>query len=80
MLGAADNVQIRSRIERPISSIEDSRRPCLCPIHALEAKATRERGLEYFGVADHSKSAHHALTVEQIDEQHREADLVAIAF
>ena len=31
---------------------------------------------EYFGVADHSKSAHYAggLSVEQIDEQHREAD------
>src|ERR1700712_4677074 len=40
------------------------------------AKATRERGFEYFGVADHSKSAHYAggLTVEQIEEQHREAD------
>jgi DNA polymerase (family X) len=40
------------------------------------AKATFERGFEYFGVADHSKSAHYAggLSVEQIDEQHREAD------
>lgn len=40
------------------------------------AKATRDRGLEYFGVADHSKSAHYAggLSVEQIDQQHREAD------
>jgi DNA polymerase (family 10) len=40
------------------------------------AKATRERGFEYFGVADHSKSAHYAggLSVEQIAEQHREAD------
>ena len=40
------------------------------------AKATRERGFEYFGVADHSKSAHYAggLSVEQIKQQHREAD------
>jgi histidinol phosphatase-like PHP family hydrolase len=45
---------------------------------ALEtmAKATRDRGFEYFGVADHSKSAHYAggLSVEQIEEQHHEAD------
>jgi DNA polymerase (family 10) len=40
------------------------------------AKATRERGFEYFGVADHSKSAHYAggLSIEQIEEQHHEAD------
>lgn len=40
------------------------------------AKATRQRGFEYFGVADHSKSAHYAggLSVEEITEQHREAD------
>lgn len=40
------------------------------------AKATRQRGFEYFGVADHSKSAHYAggLSVEQIAEQHREAE------
>jgi DNA polymerase (family 10) len=40
------------------------------------AKATRNRGFQYFGVADHSKSAHYAggLSVEQIEEQHREAD------
>ena len=40
------------------------------------AKATRERDFEYFGVADHSKSAHYAggLSVVQIEEQHREAD------
>ncbi|MHC4046739.1 PHP domain-containing protein [Bradyrhizobium sp. 23AC] len=40
------------------------------------AKATRARGFEYFGVADHSKSAHYAggLSVEQIAEQRREAD------
>jgi DNA polymerase (family 10) len=40
------------------------------------AEATRRRSFEYFGVADHSKSAHYAggLSVEQISEQHREAD------
>jgi DNA polymerase (family 10) len=40
------------------------------------AEATRKRGFEYFGVADHSQSAHYAggLTVEEIAEQHREAD------
>jgi DNA polymerase (family 10) len=36
------------------------------------AEATRKRGFSYFGVADHSKSAHYAggLTVEQIVAQH----------
>jgi DNA polymerase (family X) len=40
------------------------------------AKATRQRGFEYFGVADHSKSTHYAggLSVEEIAQQHREAD------
>ncbi|WBL77311.1 helix-hairpin-helix domain-containing protein [Bradyrhizobium xenonodulans] len=40
------------------------------------AKATRQRGFDYFGVADHSKSAHYAggLSVEEIAQQHREAD------
>ncbi|WP_431015513.1 helix-hairpin-helix domain-containing protein [Bradyrhizobium pachyrhizi] len=40
------------------------------------AKATLKRGFEYFGVADHSRSAHYAggLSLEQIKEQHREAD------
>ena len=40
------------------------------------ANATRQRGFEYFGVADHSKSAHYAggLSVEEIAQQHREAD------
>ncbi|SCB51108.1 Histidinol phosphatase [Bradyrhizobium yuanmingense] len=40
------------------------------------AKATRQRGFEYFGVADHSKSAHYAggLSLEEIAQQHREAD------
>jgi DNA polymerase (family X) len=40
------------------------------------AKATLDRGFQYFGVADHSKSAHYAggLSVEEIDLQHKEAD------
>ncbi len=40
------------------------------------AKATLQRGFQYFGVADHSKSAHYAggLSVEQIEEQHRDVD------
>ena len=40
------------------------------------AKATRQRGFDYFGVADHSKSAHYAggLSVEEIAQQHRETD------
>ena len=37
------------------------------------AQATRKRGYSYFGVADHSKSAHYAggLSLAEIDEQHR---------
>lgn len=40
------------------------------------AKATLRRGFEYFGVADHSQSAHYAggLSLEQIKEQHRQAE------
>jgi DNA polymerase (family 10) len=40
------------------------------------ANATLRRGFGYFGVADHSKSAHYAggLSVEQIGQQHRDAD------
>src|SRR6478609_3562707 len=40
------------------------------------ARATRRRGLEYFGVADHPKSAHYAggLSIEEVAQQHREAD------
>jgi DNA polymerase (family 10) len=39
------------------------------------AEATRRRGFEYFGVADHSQSAHYAggLAPDEISEQHREA-------
>jgi DNA polymerase (family 10) len=40
------------------------------------ANATRKRGFQYFGVADHSRSAHYAggLSLEKVEEQHREAD------
>ncbi|WP_439373955.1 helix-hairpin-helix domain-containing protein [Bradyrhizobium sp. DASA03120] len=40
------------------------------------AEATRQRGFDYFGVADHSKSAHYAggLSVDEITQQHRDAD------
>jgi DNA polymerase (family 10) len=40
------------------------------------ANATRKLGYSYFGVADHSKSAHYAggLSIEEITKQHAEAD------
>jgi DNA polymerase (family X) len=40
---------------------------------AVMAQETRRRGYNYFGVADHSKSAHYAggLSVEEITQQHR---------
>ena len=40
------------------------------------AEATRVRGFSYFGVADHSQSAHYAggLSLEDIAEQHAEAN------
>jgi DNA polymerase (family 10) len=40
------------------------------------AEATRERGYSYFGVADHSRSAHYAggLSREEIAAQHAEID------
>jgi DNA polymerase (family 10) len=40
------------------------------------AEATRARGYHYFGVADHSKSAHYArgLSVDEVIEQHRVID------
>jgi DNA polymerase (family 10) len=40
------------------------------------ANAARDRGFEYFGVADHSISAHYAggMSLDEIAEQHREAD------
>jgi DNA polymerase (family X) len=42
----------------------------------IMAEATRKRGFEYFGVADHSISAHYAggLSLDEIAEQHREAE------
>jgi DNA polymerase (family 10) len=42
----------------------------------MMAKATRERGYQYFGVADHSKSAHYAggLSAEEVSQQHRDID------
>jgi hypothetical protein len=46
------------------------------------AKATRQRDFEYFGVADHSRSAHYAggLSLEQIEQQHREAERLNRSF
>jgi DNA polymerase (family X) len=40
------------------------------------AEATRKRGYQYFGVADHSKSAHYAggLSIDAIEQQHAEVD------
>jgi DNA polymerase (family X) len=40
------------------------------------AEATRSRGYEYFGVADHSQSAHYAggLTPDEIEQQHKAID------
>jgi DNA polymerase (family 10) len=46
--------------------------------NALEemAQATRKRGYEYFGVADHSQSAHYAggLNLDEIQQQHAEIE------
>jgi DNA polymerase (family X) len=53
-------------------------------VHTLEqmAEAARTRGYEYFGVADHSKSAHYAggLSLEEIEEQHAEIDRLNARF
>ena len=53
-------------------------------VNTLEqmAEATRERGYTYFGVADHSQSAGYAggLSVEEIDEQHKEIDRLNAAY
>jgi DNA polymerase (family X) len=47
-------------------------------VHSLEemAEGARDRGYTYFGVADHSQSAHYAggLSAQEIEDQHREAD------
>jgi DNA polymerase (family X) len=44
----------------------------------LMAEATRLHGYAYFGVADHSRSAHYAdgLSVDEVFEQHAEIDLL----
>jgi DNA polymerase (family X) len=46
------------------------------------ANATRKRGFQYFGVADHSQSAHYAggLSPEEIDTQHHEANRLNKSF
>lgn len=47
-------------------------------VNSLEemAEAARQRGYEYFGVADHSRSAGYAggLSLEEIEAQHSEID------
>jgi DNA polymerase (family 10) len=47
-------------------------------VDTLEAMAetTRKRGYQYFGIADHSKSAHYAggLSINEIVQQHTEVD------
>jgi DNA polymerase (family X) len=45
---------------------------------AVMAEATKRRGYEYFGVADHSRSAHYAggLSIEEIAQQHTEIDIL----
>ena len=47
-----------------------------CAWRAAHLRATRERGYQYFGVADHSKSAHYAggLSVDEVLQQHRAID------
>jgi DNA polymerase (family 10) len=49
---------------------------------AAMAEATRKRGYQYFGVADHSKSAHYAggLSVDEIAQQHRAIDRLNKSF
>jgi DNA polymerase (family 10) len=46
------------------------------------AAATQKRGYRYFGVADHSQSAHYAggLSLAEIKEQHAEADRLNAGF
>jgi DNA polymerase (family X) len=46
------------------------------------AEAARQRGYEYFGVADHSQSARYArgLSVEQVEQQHAEIDRLNARF
>jgi DNA polymerase (family X) len=49
---------------------------------AVMAQATRKRGYQYFGVADHSRSAHYAggLSVADITAQHRAIDKLNRSF
>ena len=46
------------------------------------AEATRKRGYLYFGVADHSQSAHYAggLSIAEIEKQHEEVDRLNVAY
>src|SRR4029078_825129 len=46
------------------------------------AEATRKRGYSYFGVADHSKSAHYAggLSLQEIIVQHQVIDKIKCAY
>jgi DNA polymerase (family 10) len=46
------------------------------------AEAVQHRGYEYFGVADHSQSAHYAggLSLEEIEEQHAEIDRMNLRY
>jgi DNA polymerase (family X) len=46
------------------------------------AEATRKRGYQYFGVADHSQSARYAggLSLEQIEQQHADIDWLNAGF
>ena len=52
--------------------------------HSLEqmAEAVRRRGYSYFGVSDHSRSAHYArgLSIETIERQHEEIDRLNAAY
>jgi DNA polymerase (family X) len=49
---------------------------------AAMAEATRTRGYQYFGVADHSRSAHYAggLSIDEIVAQHRAVDALNQGF
>ena len=61
-----------------IAGILHAHTDCSDGVDTLEtmAEATRSRGYQYFGVCDHSKSAHYAggLSVEEIAKQQTEAD------
>ena len=61
-----------------IAGILHAHTDCSDGVDTLETttEATRSRGCQYFGVCDHSKSAHYAggLSVEEIAKQQTEAD------